>query len=58
MREAEVLRKTSETNIKAKIVLTGDGESSLNTGIGFFDHMLTLLSKHGLIRLSLTENGD
>lgn len=58
MREAEVARKTAETNIKVKVNLDGEGSSQIVTGIGFFDHMLILLSKHGLFDMVVSCTGD
>jgi len=58
MRKAEVKRKTSETNIQLSLNLDGDGTREISTGLGFFDHMLDLLSKHGLFDLSLAVKGD
>jgi imidazoleglycerol-phosphate dehydratase len=57
-RLAEVERKTKETQIQASLVLDGQGKNQINTGIGFFNHMLTLFSVHGLFDLSLTAVGD
>ena len=57
-RTAELERKTKETRIKAKLVLDGSGLPEIATGIGFFDHMLTLLAVHGLFDLSVTADGD
>lgn len=57
-REAEVNRKTSETDIQAKLNVDGEGNYSINTGIGFFDHMLNLMTKHGLLDLTLEAKGD
>lgn len=57
-RLAEVVRKTGETEIKLKLGLDGEGSSQINTGIGFFDHMLTLFSKHGLFDMTLEAKGD
>ncbi|MDL2280376.1 imidazoleglycerol-phosphate dehydratase HisB [Selenomonadales bacterium OttesenSCG-928-I06] len=51
-------RKTLETDIKLSINLDGTGVSSINTGVGFFDHMLTLFAKHGLFDLNLSCSGD
>ncbi len=57
-RKASVTRTTSETNITASINLDGTGLSKLNTGIGFFNHMLEQLAKHGTIDLELNVLGD
>ena len=47
MRNAEINRKTAETDIALKLELDGKGESNIDTGVGFLDHMLTLFAKHG-----------
>lgn len=57
-RKATVERKTAETNIQVFIQLDGKGNSTLSTGIGFFDHMLALFAKHGLLDLNITADGD
>ena len=57
-RSASIDRKTSETEITLKISLDGEGKSSIRTGIPFFDHMLTLFSKHGLLDLDVEAKGD
>ncbi len=57
-RDAEVTRKTSETDIHLKVNLDGTGAAQINTGVGFFDHMLTLLAKHGLMDLQVSCRGD
>jgi imidazoleglycerol-phosphate dehydratase len=57
-RTASISRKTSETDIAVAIDLDGDGESEIVTGVGFFDHMLTQIARHGLIHLSVTASGD
>lgn len=58
MREAEIQRETYETNIKAGINLDGEGKSTVETGIGFFDHMLELFAKHASLDLRLNVKGD
>lgn len=57
-RIAKSSRKTAETKIDLSIDLDGDGTSQIKTGIPFFDHMLTLFSKHGLFDLKLNVDGD
>ena len=57
-RIAEVSRNTAETRIKVRINLDGTGQSRLNTGIGFFDHMLEQIARHGLIDLEVQCDGD
>ncbi|TAE77215.1 MAG: imidazoleglycerol-phosphate dehydratase HisB [Verrucomicrobia bacterium] len=51
-------RKTAETRIELDINLDGSGDSKIRTGIGFFDHMLTLFARHGLFDLNLDAEGD
>ncbi|MCK4966403.1 imidazoleglycerol-phosphate dehydratase HisB [bacterium] len=58
MRKAEIQRKTKETDISVSINLDGEGKSTIDTGIGFFDHMLELFSKHSLIDLAINARGD
>ena len=58
MRVAEINRKTKETDIKLKLNLDGKGESVINTGCGFFDHMLDLFARHGRFDLEVYCNGD
>ena len=58
MREAQVERKTAETSIRLSLELDGKGISNVDTGIGFFDHMLTLFAAHGLFDLTLDYDGD
>ena len=58
MRTAEVYRKTAETEIALKLNLDGTGESDIDSGVGFLDHMLTLFAKHGRFDLVLTCKGD
>lgn len=57
-RISKSLRKTAETKIELSIDLDGEGVSEIKTGIPFFDHMLTLFSKHGLFDLKLKVDGD
>ncbi|WP_085993485.1 imidazoleglycerol-phosphate dehydratase HisB [Oceanobacillus senegalensis] len=58
MRKASVSRKTGETAIDLEFTIDGTGKSTIDTGVGFFNHMLTLMSKHGLFDLNVTCNGD
>ena len=58
MRTATVERNTKETQIRLELNLDGSGEGKVETGIGFFDHMLELLKKHALIDLSVKAAGD
>lgn len=58
MRTAEINRKTNETDIKIKLNIDGKGIRNINTGVGFFDHMLDLFAKHGLFDLEVTCKGD
>ncbi|AKC62331.1 imidazoleglycerol-phosphate dehydratase [Clostridium sporogenes] len=55
---AKIYRKTSETEVKSEINLYGEGKYDIKTGIGFFDHMLNLMARHGLIDLKLEAKGD
>src|ERR1700676_4546039 len=57
-RRAEIRRETAETKIALALDLDGTGQSQLATGIGFFDHMLNLLSRHSLIDLHIEAEGD
>ena len=57
-RTAEVSRNTAETRITVKLNLDGTGKSRLSTGIGFFDHMLDQIARHGLIDLDIEAEGD
>ena len=57
-RIAEVTRNTAETKIRVRINLDGTGQARLSTGIGFFDHMLDQIARHGLIDLDIEADGD
>ena len=57
-RFAKISRKTNETNISVEINLDGTGKFDVNTGIGFFDHMLEQLSRHSLIDMKVRAKGD
>ena len=58
IRRGEITRKTRETDIYIVIELDGKGNSDIDTGVGFFDHMLTALSKHSGISMTIKVNGD
>lgn len=58
MREAQVSRKTAETDVFVKINLDGTGVNEISTGIGFLDHMLVLFAKHGRFDLTVKCDGD
>ncbi|HEX7628095.1 MAG TPA: imidazoleglycerol-phosphate dehydratase HisB [Candidatus Methanoperedens sp.] len=58
MRESKVSRKTNETNIELKLNLDGSGNTDIDTGIAFFDHMLNSFSKHGSFDLMIKARGD
>ena len=58
MRESKVSRKTNETDIEIKINLDGSGNTDINTGIAFFDHMLNSFAKHGSFDLTIKARGD
>ena len=58
MRVADIKRKTAETDITLSLNLDGKGESKIDTGVGFFDHMLTLFAKHGGFDLEASCKGD
>jgi imidazoleglycerol-phosphate dehydratase len=57
-RTANIDRKTAETNIQLKLDLDGTGRAEIATGVGFLDHMLTLLAKHAVIDLAVRAAGD
>lgn len=58
MREASITRKTAETDIVLSLELDGKGQSNIDTGCGFLDHMLTLFAMHGRFNLSVKCTGD
>lgn len=58
MRQAQVARKTRETDISAAVDLDGEGAATIATGVGFFDHMVDQLARHGLIDIELKAKGD
>ncbi|MGD9817750.1 MAG: imidazoleglycerol-phosphate dehydratase HisB [Desulfomonilaceae bacterium] len=58
MRKAKIVRNTSETQVNVSIYLDGTGKCAINTGIGFFDHMLDLFGRHGLFDLEVVAQGD
>jgi imidazoleglycerol-phosphate dehydratase len=57
-RSAALTRETAETEIEVTVDLDGDGDSTVDTGVGFFDHMLASLAKHGLFDLTVRCDGD
>jgi imidazoleglycerol-phosphate dehydratase len=57
-RVATIARQTAETNVQLKLNLDGTGQADVRTGVGFFDHMLTLLAKHAAIDLTVAAEGD
>ena len=57
-RRAEVVRNTKETQIRVAVDLDGSGRAELATGIGFFDHMLEQIARHGLVDLVVQAKGD
>lgn len=58
MRKAEIKRETKETKIFLSLDLDGSGEGEIDTGVGFFNHMLELLKKHALVDLTVKAQGD
>ena len=58
MRKSEIIRTTAETDIKLSLALDGTGESNIDTGCGFLDHMLTLFAKHARFDLTVSCKGD
>lgn len=57
-RTAAITRQTAETSITLSLNIDGTGECDVQTGVGFFDHMLTLLARHGLMDLAVKADGD
>jgi imidazoleglycerol-phosphate dehydratase len=57
-RVGEAHRATGETDVRVRVDLDGTGVSTVSTGVGFFDHMLTLVARHGLIDLEVEARGD
>lgn len=58
MRNAKISRKTRETHIELKVDLDGSGQFDINTGIGFFNHMLELLTRHSMMDVTVNASGD
>ena len=58
MRQAKLTRKTNETDISVSVDLDGTGKSNINTGVGFLDHMLDQVARHGMIDIDIKANGD
>ena len=58
MRQAQLTRKTNETEITVSLNLDGTGKADISTGIGFLDHMLEQLARHSLMDLTLSATGD
>ena len=58
IRKASLKRKTYETDISMELNIDGEGKSNISTGIGFFDHMLNLFARHGLMDLTVEAKGD
>ena len=58
MRAAEIDRQTAETNVQVQLALDGFGEGERDTGVGFFDHMLDLVARHGRLQLTVRAQGD
>ena len=57
-RQAEITRETKETQITLRLALDGEGAAECNTGVGFLDHMLDLLARHGCLNLAVQAKGD
>ena len=58
MRKGEIIRETLETKVQVELDLDGSGQASINTGIGFLDHMFNLLAKHAFLDLRVEAKGD
>ncbi|MCX7170877.1 MAG: imidazoleglycerol-phosphate dehydratase, partial [Proteobacteria bacterium] len=58
MRQGEITRKTLETQIRVRLDLDGSGKTQLATGIGFLDHMLDQIARHGMLDLDIQASGD
>jgi len=58
MRQGAIKRKTNETDIAVAVAIDGTGQSSIETGIGFFDHMLDLLARHSRMDITIKAKGD
>ncbi len=58
MRTADISRKTTETDISVRLCVDGTGKAGIRTGIGFFDHMLHHLTRHGLLDVEISAAGD
>ena len=58
MRSTSITRTTAETSIALDFSIDGSGETDIQTGVGFFDHMMTLFTKHGLFDLKVKCDGD
>jgi imidazoleglycerol-phosphate dehydratase len=58
MRKGQIIRETLETKVQIEINLDGSGQASINTGVGFLDHMLNLLAKHAFLDLRVEAKGD
>jgi imidazoleglycerol-phosphate dehydratase len=58
VRRAKIKRKTTETDIEVNLAVEGKGDFDIDTGIGFLDHMLSLMTRHGLFDISIKAKGD
>ena len=58
MRKAMIERKTTETNVEVSLVIDGGGNYEIETGVAFLDHMLSLMSRHGLFDINIKAKGD